>query len=75
MVNLRLVRLTLSATGSEFRLVLVTGFPYGEIIQVPWNWIPDSLKGVVRFPGSPGIGNSSMKSSSDLHSTIFLSIP
>ena len=29
------------------------------IIQVPGNWIPDSLKGIVRFPGSPGIGSSS----------------
>ena len=29
------------------------------IIQVPGNWVSDSLKGVVQFPGYPGIGSSS----------------
>ena len=29
------------------------------IIRVPGNWIPDSLKGIIWFPGSPGIGSSS----------------
>ena len=29
------------------------------MIQVPGNWIPDSLKGIVRFLGSPRIGSSS----------------
>ena len=58
MVKLRLVRLNLSATGSGFCLVLVPGLPT-SIIQVPGNWIPNSLKGIVRFPGSPGIVRSS----------------
>ena len=29
------------------------------IIWVPGNWIPDPLKGIIRFPGSPWIGISS----------------
>ena len=53
-----MVWLTLLATGSIFRLVLVPGFPYG-IIQVPGNKIPDSLNRIVSFPVTPGIGSSS----------------
>ena len=28
------------------------------IVQFPGNYIPDSLKGIIQFPGSPGIGSS-----------------
>ena len=64
MVNLRLVQLTLLASGSGFRLILIPGFPYGEgTIQVPGNLIPDSLMGIFRFLGSHRIGISSTPSS------------
>ena len=32
------------------------------IIRVPGNCIPESLNGIIRFPGSPGIGSSSTPS-------------
>ena len=28
------------------------------IIQVPVNWITDPFKGIIQFPGYPGIGGS-----------------
>ena len=54
----RLVRLTLSDTGSIFRLVLDSRFPEWNYL-VLGNWITDSLKGIIWFPGYPGIGGSS----------------
>ena len=43
----RLVHLTLSTTGSGFRLVLDSRFP-NEIIWFLWKLILDSLKGIIR---------------------------
>ena len=37
--------------------------PPKGVIRVPGNRIPDSLKGVIRFPVYPGIGSSSTPSS------------
>ena len=33
-------------------------FPLNRIMEVLDNWITDSLKRVIRFPGSTGIGSS-----------------
>ena len=52
----RLVRLTLPATGSRFRLVLDSG-PFKGIIRVLENWIMGPLKGIIQFLGYPGIGS------------------
>ena len=58
MVNPRLVLLTLSATGSGFCLVLDPGFPKGDCLG-PGESDSGFPEGIIRFPGSPGIGSSS----------------
>ena len=35
-------------------------------IRVPGNWIPNFFKGIVLFPGSPGIGSPSIPFSSPI---------
>ena len=54
MFNFRLVWLTLLATGSGLRFVL-------DPVFYQWHY-PGSLKGVIWFPGFPGIVSSSTPS-------------